>query len=267
MPETEKIDFGAILRVARETRGVSLRDIANSRKLPMPALEALEHNDVSKLPGGIFTRSIVRSYAEEVGLDPEDTLREFLVHFQTDNDEDVNPYANESEEDELFLSQQRMADTVLRLVMVSVPVAGLLFFFGLGAGDETPVVPAITELATAEEMVLPDGVPESQPPRVVPEVSSVETVGLVGPLTIDIHPSGACWVALTVDGERIFSRVMQSGERVVREAVGEIIVNVGDAGAFKFAINQQAGRQLGGSGEVVTARINHANYRSFVTQQ
>ena len=260
MTETEKIDFGAMLRVARETRGISLRQIANSSKIPLPKLEALEHNDNSKLPGGIFTRSIVRSYAEEVGLDPEDTLRDFLVHFQTDNDENVKPSANKSEEDKLFISQQRMADTVLRLVLVSVPIAGLLFFFGLGAGDETPIVPAMTELSTAEEIALPDSVPERLPPP------PRESVGVVGPLIIDIHPSGACWVSLTLDGERIFARVMQSGERVVREAVSEIIVNVGDAGTFKFSINQQAGRQLGGSGEVVTARINHANYRSFVTQ-
>ena len=232
----------------------------------MSALEALERNDVSKLPGGIFTRSIVRSYAEEVGLDPEDTIRDFLVHFQTDNDEYLSSYANESEENEVFLSQQRMAGTVLCLVMVSVPVAGLLFFFGLNAGDESPVGPTMMEISTGEEILRSDVVPERPPAAVVAKTPPIEAMGVVGPLTIDIHPSAACWVALTLDGERIFSRVMQSGEREVHEAVGEIIVNVGDAGTFQFAINQQAGRRLGDSGEVVTARINHANYLSFVTQ-
>ena len=63
-------DFGGKLRLARERRGISLRQIAASTKISVGALEALERNDVSKLPGGIFSRAFVRSYAVEVGLDP-----------------------------------------------------------------------------------------------------------------------------------------------------------------------------------------------------
>ena len=74
-------DFGGKLRQARERRGISLRQIAASTKISAAALEALERNDISKLPGGIFSRAFVRSYAVEVGLDPDDTVREFLERF------------------------------------------------------------------------------------------------------------------------------------------------------------------------------------------
>jgi len=59
--------FGGKLRDARESRGVSLRQIANATKISVAALEALERNDISRLPGGIFSRAFVRSYASEVG--------------------------------------------------------------------------------------------------------------------------------------------------------------------------------------------------------
>ena len=75
-------DFGGKLREARERRGISLRQIAATTKISVPALEALERNDVSRLPGGIFSRAIVRSYALEVGLEPEETVHEFLQRFQ-----------------------------------------------------------------------------------------------------------------------------------------------------------------------------------------
>ena len=78
------IDFGAKLRGARERRGVSLRQIAETTKISVAALEALERNDPSRLPGGIFSRAFVRSYAAEVGLDPEATVREFLERFNLD---------------------------------------------------------------------------------------------------------------------------------------------------------------------------------------
>ena len=64
-------DFGERLRRARESRGISLRQVANVTRITVRALEAVERNDLSRLPGGIFTRAFVRAYAAEVGLDPE----------------------------------------------------------------------------------------------------------------------------------------------------------------------------------------------------
>lgn len=72
-------DFGQALRETREAAGRSLRDLAESTKLGVRTLEALERNQVERLPPGIFRRAVVRAYAKEVGLDPEDTLRVFLL--------------------------------------------------------------------------------------------------------------------------------------------------------------------------------------------
>jgi len=78
-------DFGARMRQAREQRGVTLRQIAEATKISVSALEALERNDISRLPGGIFSRAFVRSYAAEIGVDPEQTVREFLAQFPHDS--------------------------------------------------------------------------------------------------------------------------------------------------------------------------------------
>lgn len=74
-------DFGVKMRHLREERGVSLRQIADVTRISVSVLEALERNDISRLPGGIFSRAFVRSYAIEVGLDPEQTVRDFLSQF------------------------------------------------------------------------------------------------------------------------------------------------------------------------------------------
>src|SRR6266566_3118582 len=78
-------DFGSRMRHAREQRGVSLRQIADTTKISVSALEALERNEISRLPGGIFSRAFVRSYAAEIGVDPEQTVREFLAQFPHDS--------------------------------------------------------------------------------------------------------------------------------------------------------------------------------------
>ena len=77
-------DLMARLCAAREASALSLRQIADSTKLSVRTLDALEKGRVSQLPAGIYRRSIVRTYAREVGLDPEIILREFLIQFPDD---------------------------------------------------------------------------------------------------------------------------------------------------------------------------------------
>jgi hypothetical protein len=75
MEETPTL--GAYLRAERERRELALKSISESTKVSLPLLEGLESDDISRWPGGIFRRAFVRSYAEAVGLDPDDVYRRF----------------------------------------------------------------------------------------------------------------------------------------------------------------------------------------------
>src|ERR1700681_5071304 len=89
--------FGERLRDARERRGISLRQIANATKISVGVLEALERNDISKLPGGIFGRAFVRNYAIEVGLDPEAVIQDFIAQFPHDSVTVGHPTSEQNE--------------------------------------------------------------------------------------------------------------------------------------------------------------------------
>jgi len=73
--------FGDRLKAERERRGISLDTIAASTKIKRSLLAALERDDVSKWPQGIFGRAFVREYAVSVGLAPEPVVAEFLQLF------------------------------------------------------------------------------------------------------------------------------------------------------------------------------------------
>src|SRR6187402_2081108 len=123
-------DFGGKLRQARERRGISLRQIAAATKISAAALEALERNDISKLPGGIFSRAFVRSYAVEVGLDPETTIQEFIAAFPQDSVTVGHPTSGQVEDFDATESGRRIARTVARIIAVSLPVVGLVLYLG-----------------------------------------------------------------------------------------------------------------------------------------
>ena len=66
--------IGEQLRLAREERGIGLREISNQTRISMRYLEAIETNDYKRLPGGIFNRSFVKAYAKCVGFDERKAL-------------------------------------------------------------------------------------------------------------------------------------------------------------------------------------------------
>ena len=70
--------FGERLRLHREERQISLAAVSEQTKIKLSLLEALERDDLSHWPLGLFGRSYIRSYAQAIGLDPTATLREFL---------------------------------------------------------------------------------------------------------------------------------------------------------------------------------------------
>jgi transcriptional regulator with XRE-family HTH domain len=82
--------FGARMRQRREAQGISLDTIARETKIKASLLEALEFNDLSHWPGGIFRRAFVRAYAHSIGLDPDATLGEFLAAFPPEPDVNLN---------------------------------------------------------------------------------------------------------------------------------------------------------------------------------
>ena len=122
-------DFGGKLRQAREGRGISLRQVAATTKISVAALEALERNDVSKLPGGIFSRAFVRSYAAEVELDPERTVREFLDRFDSEPSPEPHVHVAFSEVEQSLEKRRRMALLAVQALLTLVIVGAVVMYF------------------------------------------------------------------------------------------------------------------------------------------
>jgi len=71
--------FGDRLRQAREARGVTLDAIAAETHIARHYLEALERSDLDALPGAVFNKGYIRSYAQFVGVDPQSILGAYQI--------------------------------------------------------------------------------------------------------------------------------------------------------------------------------------------
>lgn len=144
-------DFGARLREARERRGLTLRVMADATKISVRALEALEKNDISRLPGGIFSRAFVRAYANEIGLDPEQAVAEFITRFPDEIVTQGHPRTRDLVAELENDDRQTTWFTPLRLALIIVPLLVIVAYFLITArrAGAEPVSPTARHLTTA----------------------------------------------------------------------------------------------------------------------
>jgi cytoskeleton protein RodZ len=288
--------FGAKLREARERRGVSLREIANATKISVGALEALERNDISRLPGGIFSRAFVRSYAIEVGLDPDKAIQEFITQFPADAPPSELAVVNEVDAAVSVVSDRRIGGTLIGLVLVGLAVVGAMLYFAMAGrtqakpevaaaaaiapapdssrAAEPPPAPAsaepsaaATDTAAPVTSTAPAAAPSTPPPPTEPTAPpEASSEAITDSVTVALSVKRPCWVAASVDGARRIERLMQPGEQQTLDVRRELVLTAGDASAVALTFNGATARPLGKAGEVVTARFTMNNYKDYVLQ-
>jgi cytoskeletal protein RodZ len=67
------------LATIRRNRGISLQQIADSTKISIRSLEAIEQGEFRKLPGGIYNTSYIKQYARAIDFDEGEILRVYQL--------------------------------------------------------------------------------------------------------------------------------------------------------------------------------------------
>jgi len=255
-------EFGLHLKQARERRGISLRQIASATKISSGALEALERGDFSRLPGGIFSRAFVRAYAVEVGLDPEETVRQYTELADALALSSLREVATAeiTDDDRMFLERQRIAGVWLRVIAVILVIAlggGLTWWRVSVSRARAAATPTVT---LAPPPAAPVSAPESAPGTLEPTTAAAANTR---PLTVELHADASCWVKLTADGRLVLSRNLTAGESQSFQADRDVVVQFGNAGAISWIINGKPAKPLGNPGDVRGATITPENVSTF----
>jgi cytoskeleton protein RodZ len=243
---------------------VSLRQIANITRISVMSLEALERSDLSRLPGGIFTRAFVRAYAQEVGLDPDRTIQEFIAELPAETAA-ATAHPAAMEDGEALESDRTAFTTAMKLIMVSLPIAGFMIYYGMHRPSPVRTPPPGSPATTGTDTPAASAAPRLETPVPAAAAALPPTQPAVSGLTLDMVTKADCFVSVTVDGERVFSGLMHAGDTRKVSAHDEISLSVGDAGAFAYVLNGKEGRPLGAPGEVVSKRITLADSKDYVT--
>lgn len=123
------LSLGEKLRQAREERGFTLSEVAEQTRISSLYLESIENDDYRILPGGIFNKGFVKSYAKFVGLNEQEALLDYsqlLAESEGPDTGDLKLYKPEVLTDDR--SSASMTPTIIfAVVILALMTGGVLF--------------------------------------------------------------------------------------------------------------------------------------------
>lgn len=117
------LTLGEKLRQAREERGISITEVAEQTRISPHYLEFIENDDYRTLPGGIFNKGFVKSYAKYVGIDEQEALQDYSKLISSQNSEVAEEPKTYRPE---VLTDDRSSSSMLPTIIFAVIILGLM---------------------------------------------------------------------------------------------------------------------------------------------
>ncbi len=279
--------FGENLRREREMRGVTLAEISATTKISIRLLEALEAEDFSKVPGGIFARSFIRAYARYLGLDEERVLAEYELVAQPRGDFNLNRLTSTQSLPRRESSRTLLLPLLLAAAMLSggyalfryshrvaempgsmsnpaqVPAARTPAASPSHEGSTSPIAPSLAPSEPAVGSSSPTS-PGSQTPldtaKSSPNQSGLLPAGTRGSeagggLVLQVAAIERAWVTVDADGKTTLQRVLNPDEIQTLKAKDYFDVTTGNAQGIILTLNGETLKPMGRRGEVKSIHL------------
>ena len=284
--------FGEYLRKERESKSISLEEISTSTKIRKVFLEAIENDDIDRLPAEVFVKGFLRSYSKHVGLNATEVIHRYQNFLTSLNrpeqiEEPVKKKKNNAWRNSIisagvlliffvgfmvFSKQEQKDEVELSTKIVSESTSGAISHeeesieetFSTEESDEEPVI--TEENKTDEELIQTDEALVQEPPVVGSELSTVKEANEVEyqgeeEKTLRVEASEMTWMRVRIDDKPSFEITMKSGDSITWKATHMFDLLIGNAGGINIYFNGNAVHDLGERGKVVSLTLPREDTR------
>ncbi len=239
--------LGAYLKSKREEKGLALEEMAEKTRIPLRYLSAVEEDRLNDLPGKVYERLFIRTYADLVGVNVDELAREFR-EIQNTLELRIRP---EEEVRSPLLKRGIWGLGLLALVLV------LILFFTQGKEEKKPAEPvksqAVLNLVPVKPM---DSVAAAVQPPQKPEPEG---------LNLELEATDSNWVRLLGDDKIIFEGELKPGEKKSVRAEKKIKISLGRAWAGKAVLNGHPLKRFGKEGStILDFELTKVNYPAWI---
>lgn len=264
--------IGERLRQERLRRGLELDQIAERTRINSRFLEAIEAEELDKLPGGFFTRSFVRQYARLLELDDGelDAELEKLTECAEPALAPASPLGQQFDLAPISPSRKtgrldpRRALASLAGFLVVILVCSGLYALWQGPWRESPPVgsaapvnapaPAPPPAQTLPaEPVPPAGQPS--PPVAVPDTPTAPPAPAAAPILLEIRATAEVWIRVSSDGKYLYSGTLKAGQTRTFQGQNAMSLLTGNAGGLEIGFNGKQLGPIGPKGQIRTLEL------------
>jgi cytoskeleton protein RodZ len=282
--------FGEMFVQRRQRLGLTLQEVSSFTKLHPRFLKAIEQADFSKLPGGILTKSFIRAYAQEIGIDDSQAVSEYLAITGQAPPEPLLDSTTIDAQSSVPIGENHPGKSHAGLLSISLVVLlfivassgsfllgrhykGLFLLHAHNSSTNPPLVvdsevdakapPETSPVATATPVttasiqhptaVLSDSSNTSQPDQdLTPKTNELTpTECATNTICVQINARENAWVSINVDGKVITQSTLVAPARRLIAAQRRLVIRAGNIGALDFRFN---GVQLPSQGDYDEAK-------------
>ncbi len=222
-----QLSFGRYLRDHRKTKKLSLEAIAGELKIGMDVLQAIENEDLSKMPDKVFAKGFLRGFAKSVDADENRVIYDYLKMLHQFN-RSIQASHNLDRENDLFW-RKLVVSIIVLLCVIFVTI-----FVLSGSEDEMPIKEQTKGLTDSVSSSCAGGPAVS---RDTPgKVSSPETIP--EKIRLSVYTLEETWIKIIIDSEKAKEYTLQPGDRLELEACNKYNLLVGNAAGVKLFANR-----------------------------
>lgn len=121
--------LGEKLKAAREERGITVSEVAEQTRIAPMYIECIENDNYKPLPGGIFNKGFVKSYARFIGFDEQEALQEYAriaTKVEGTEEDHLRTYRPEVLTDDRA-SQSTLPTIIFAGIILALMTGGILF--------------------------------------------------------------------------------------------------------------------------------------------
>lgn len=270
------MSVGERLRRARLDAGKTLDQVAAETKIQFWILEAIERDDFSRVPGGVFIRGYLTAIARAVGANPSEVLSLYLPE-TAPAPVATPPPSPPPDPNEVTGTPLWQYVVIVAMVLV----AAVLWRNMTRSNHDVAAAPTSPPPVSAPPTTVPPPAQPSPSANQSAESGATATTGATSPaalaaphdgdpaattnapLVVQVHANEEVWIEADADGERKAYQLFEQGQDLRLEGQKEIRLLVGDAAAVTYTINGKPGRPLGGTGVVRQFVVSPANVESL----
>ncbi len=273
--------IGEQLRKARIAQGRDLSQIADETKISKYYLEAMEADQIERLPGLFFYKAFVRQYSQLLKLDGAKLEAQINVgHGAPEVTVDELRRSKIPSFREPALQAANSISSDMRLVfagvgLIAVLVGGSMVYTWIQRPATTVITesrPVYVPATAARQAAPPQAVnaqvePVQQPtpaPELIRQVSSDNLTPEVGPdasVALSLSANEATWVTITSDGKTIYTGILEAKQSKSLAGRTKVTIKVGNAAGLDVRWNGKAVGKLGDSKQVRTILFTDKDYQ------